>query len=50
MKEIETPLKLLAKVHEAIVFEINKELDIHDLLVNINTNTIELQFKFKLFK
>jgi len=33
---------------EAIVFEINHELSIHDLLINIDTNSIELQFKFKL--
>ncbi|PHS05463.1 MAG: methylmalonyl-CoA mutase [Kordia sp.] len=41
-------IEAIDKGAEAIVFEISTELNIHDLLLNIDTKTIELQFKFKL--
>jgi len=41
-------LDAIEKGAESIVLEISNNLKINDLLVNINTNVIELQFKFKL--
>ena len=41
-------LEAIDKGAESIVFEINQELNIQDLLLNIDTNLIVLQFKFKL--
>jgi len=40
-------IEAIEKGAEAIIFEINNELNVTDLLANINTNSIELQFKFK---
>ncbi len=42
-----TALEAIAKGAEAIVFEISNNIDIDDLLANIDTNSIELHFKFK---
>ena len=41
-------LSAIEKGAESIVFVIDSEINISELLSNINTNTIELQFKFKL--
>ena len=38
----------ISKGVESLVFEINNEININELLSNINTNSIEFQFKFNL--
>lgn len=44
----EKAINAINKGAESIVFEIDSDINIYDLLTNIDVNTIELQFHFKL--